>query len=238
MTAGTETLLRLVIDATPTPMWLIGADGAVSLVNEAAANVLGYSSEGQLIGRCSHEALHSRRPDGSPYPSHQCPIVTAPGNVDHSRAEDFVDRRGRALHVRWRLGTLEDSNYRLLTFAPDPSHRTGSADSTSSMRGQEFDELMTYIRSRCGDPTLTPNHLAVQAGVSLRTLQAVFAKESTSPAREIRNARLELGRSLLEQGHNVTDTAFSSGFSDAGTFSRAYRRTFGSPPAAEKARHV
>ncbi|GAB3845905.1 helix-turn-helix domain-containing protein [Nesterenkonia populi] len=231
MTSGTETLLRPVIDAAPNPMWLIGPDGAVTLVNEAAATVLGYSSERQLIGRCSHEALHSRRPDGSPYPSHQCPIVTTSGNVDDSHAEDFVDRRGRVVHVRWKLTQLSDSSHRLLTFAPDAS---APPHSGSAPPADAFQELVEYVHHHRADPMLTPERLAGRAGVSLRTLQAVFRERSTSPAREIRNARLQLGQSLLQQGVSVTDAAFSSGFSDVGTFSRAYRRAFGRPAAAAK----
>ncbi|TLP92377.1 helix-turn-helix domain-containing protein [Nesterenkonia salmonea] len=232
MTSGTETLLRPVIDAAPTPMWLIGPDGAVSLVNEAAATVLGYSSESELIGRCSHEALHNRRPDGSPYPSHQCPIVTCEGSMEHNHSEDFVDRRGRLVHVRWKLTKLESSNHQLLTFAPDPTAPSYMRNATAA---DAFDELMEYAHHHRADPMLTPDRLASRAGVSLRTLQAVFREHQTSPAREIRNARLELGRSLLGQGVSVTETAFSSGFSDVGTFSRAYRRAFGTPPAAARA---
>ncbi|TLP92590.1 helix-turn-helix domain-containing protein [Nesterenkonia salmonea] len=230
MSPGTAGLLRPVIDASPTPMWVIGPDGAVTLVNEAAASVLGYSSEGQLIGRCSHDALHSRRPDGSPYPIHQCPIITTSGTVHRSHSEDFVDRRGRMVHVRWRLTQLRDSDHRLLTFTPDPKGAPRCPGSASVA----FDDLVEYVRQACSDPLLTPERLARQAGVSLRTLQAAFREHQTSPAREIRMARLRKGRSLLQDGAGVTDAAFACGFSDPATFSRAYRRAFGYAPAAAK----
>ncbi|MGJ9406780.1 helix-turn-helix domain-containing protein [Nesterenkonia aurantiaca] len=239
MTFDGEGVLRSLIDAAPTPLWLIEPDGSVALVNEAAATVLGYSQGSALVGRCSHEALHPRHADGSPYPREACPIVTAPGTVSHSHAEEFIDRRGRSLRVRWRLRALGDSDHRLLTFTPRQS--SGSAGSPGSPgarldaeSSRSFAEIRTYIDSHCQDPTLSPDRLAGRAGVSLRTLQTMFAQANTSPAQEIRRARLERGHLLLTQGTGVAESAFSSGFNDVGTFSRAYRRTYGRAPAQTK----
>lgn len=229
-------VLRSLIDAAPTPLWLIEPDGSVALVNEAAATVLGYSEGRSLVGRCSHEALHPRHADGSPYPREACPIVTASGTVGHSHAEEFIDRRGRPLRVRWRLRQLEDSDHKLLTFTPRQS--TGSPGSLVSRLDTEsgggFAEIATYIESHCEDSTLTPDRVAGRAGVSLRTLQAMFAQENTSPAQEIRRARLIRGDQLLRQGLSVAESAFSSGFNDVSTFSRAYRRAYGTSPALTK----
>lgn len=228
-------LLRSLIDVTPIPMWLIQPDGSVALVNEAAATVLGYSHERELIGRSSHEALHSRRADGSPYPSHQCPIVTACGSVEHSHTEQFIDRRGRSLRVRWKLRQIDDSDYKLLTFTPGSS-RGRPQGMGAPMPATSFEEFRAYIDSHCEDPSLTPDLLAERSGMSLRTLQAIFTREGTSPAQEIRRARLQRGHRMLEEGSGVADAAFSSGFNDVGTFSRAYRRVFNRPPAATKDR--
>lgn len=228
-------LLRSLIDVTPIPMWLIEPQGSVALVNEAAATVLGYSHERELIGRSSHEALHSRHADGSPYPSHQCPIVTACGSVEHSHAEEFIDRRGRSLPVRWKLRQIDDSEFKLLTFTPSPS-RGRLRGRVMPMPATSFEEFRAYIESHCEDPALTPDLLAEHSGMSLRTLQAIFAREGTSPAQEVRRARLQRGHRMLEEGNAVAEAAFSSGFNDVGTFSRAYRRAFNRPPVATKGR--
>lgn len=232
-------LLRSLIDVTPIPMWLIEPEGSVALVNEAAATVLGYSHERELIGRSSHEALHSRHADGSPYPSHQCPIVTACGSVEHSHAEEFIDRRGRSLAVRWKLRQIDDSEFKLLTFTPSPSRgrSQGSRGRSMTLPATPFEEFRAYIESHCEDPALTPDLLAERSGMSLRTLQAIFAGEGTSPAQEIRRARLQRGHRMLEEGNAVAEAAFSSGFNDVGTFSRAYRRAFNRPPVVTKSRH-
>ncbi|MFP4283835.1 MAG: helix-turn-helix transcriptional regulator, partial [Opitutales bacterium] len=45
--------------------------------------------------------------------------------------------------------------------------------------------------------------------------------------------RLERARRLLEDGAgNVTEAAFSAGYSSVSQFSRAFRRHFGKPPSA------
>ncbi|MRR50095.1 MAG: EAL domain-containing protein [Rhodocyclaceae bacterium] len=51
-------------------------DGALTFVNPAGAAMLGYAPE-ELLGRHAHETLHNRRPDGSPYPVADCPMMGA-----------------------------------------------------------------------------------------------------------------------------------------------------------------
>ncbi len=51
----------------------IDLEGRVTVVNPAAAQMLGYRPE-ELLGRNMHELTHYKRPDGSPYPEAECPI--------------------------------------------------------------------------------------------------------------------------------------------------------------------
>ena len=54
----------------------LDAAGRVEFANPAAARITGWPEE-QLLGRDQHELLHDRRPDGSPYPRHECPVWAA-----------------------------------------------------------------------------------------------------------------------------------------------------------------
>jgi diguanylate cyclase (GGDEF)-like protein/PAS domain S-box-containing protein len=51
-------------------------DGYISFINPAAAALLGYARE-ELLGRHAHETLHRLRPDGSPYPVDDCPLMNS-----------------------------------------------------------------------------------------------------------------------------------------------------------------
>ncbi len=51
----------------------IDLDGLVTVVNPAAAQMLGFSQD-EMLGRNIHELIHHSRPDGAPYPESECPI--------------------------------------------------------------------------------------------------------------------------------------------------------------------
>jgi PAS domain S-box-containing protein len=59
------------------PLWLVDGDDRIAFVNDAAVDLLGYDSDDELIGRPSHDSVHYKHPDGSPYPAEDCPITHA-----------------------------------------------------------------------------------------------------------------------------------------------------------------
>jgi PAS domain S-box-containing protein len=59
------------------PLWLVDGDDRVAFVNDAAVRVLRYDSDEELLGQPSHDSVHYRRTDGSPYPAEDCPITHA-----------------------------------------------------------------------------------------------------------------------------------------------------------------
>ncbi|MFO7807810.1 diguanylate cyclase [Guyparkeria sp.] len=52
----------------------IDRDGRLTLINQAALGLLGYSREEDLLGLNAHELMHAWYPDGRPYPEAECPI--------------------------------------------------------------------------------------------------------------------------------------------------------------------
>jgi PAS domain S-box-containing protein len=59
------------------PLWLVDGDDRIAFVNDAAITILGYDSDAELLGRPSHDTVHWKHPDGSPYPAEDCPITHA-----------------------------------------------------------------------------------------------------------------------------------------------------------------
>ncbi|MEU1517561.1 helix-turn-helix domain-containing protein [Streptomyces sp. NPDC005811] len=222
-------VLSAVIEAAPDPMWVIGPDGDVVVVNDAAATVLGHADAGTLIGRPSHEALHHRHPDGSAYPASECPIVRSERDrAARPQHELFLTRTGRAVPVEWTTSDLRTPGYRLLSFRPLLAAATPGGTSILPAAA----ELRAQVERRFRDPELTPLVLARDNHISLRTLQLILAREQESPAELIRWTRLAHARDLLAHGASVRGAAEASGFLDVDTFARAFRRVYTHSPRA------
>ncbi|MCC9192131.1 helix-turn-helix domain-containing protein [Arthrobacter sp. zg-Y916] len=233
-------LLTQVVREAPVPLWVIDSQGLVSLANKAAIRFLGYKAEDDVVGGPSHDLLHCRRPDGTPYPEHECPIVGSGGTAPAS--EWFVTRAGDARPVQWTTRSIGPGLGTLLSFSPQPrtqkqivrelrsrgpAPRTPAVQVRAELRGS----MLRTIEARFTDPEFTTAELAAAAHLSVRSVQALFAEAGTSPAAEIRRVRLEHARTLLEQGHAVQAACLASGFLDPGTFGRAFRQRFGCAPS-------
>ena len=58
----------------------IDEEGWIIFANPAAAALTGYAEE-EVVGRRKHDLVHHSKPDGSPYPYEECPIVQALRNA-------------------------------------------------------------------------------------------------------------------------------------------------------------
>jgi PAS domain S-box-containing protein len=72
----TEARASHIIQASADGLYGIDADGLITFINPAACEMLGYSAE-QVIGRSCHTLFHHSKPDGTPYPSSECPSHNA-----------------------------------------------------------------------------------------------------------------------------------------------------------------
>jgi len=233
-------LLTQVVREAPVPLWVIDSQGLVALANLEAIRFLGYRGESDVVGGPSHDLLHRSRPDGSPYPEHECPIVGSAGSAPAT--EWFVTRAGDTRPVRWTTRSIGDGQTTLLSFGPEPRAEAqivrelrrrgcGTRTTPSQARAELRESLCRTISSRFTDPQFTTAELAAAAHLSVRSVQALFAEAGTSPAAEIRRVRLEHARALLEHGHAVQTACLASGFLDPSTFARAFRQRFGCAPS-------
>lgn len=233
-------LLAQVVREAPVPLWVIDRQGLVALANRAALGFLGYRGEDNVVGGPSHDLLHHRRPDGSPYPQHECPIVRS-GESERA-SEWFVTRAGDTRAVRWSTRSIGHGSATLLSFTAQPREETaivrelrrrgpGPRVPAAQARAELRESLYRTISSRFTDPGFTTAELAAAAHLSIRSVQVVFAEAGTSPAAEIRRIRLEHARALLEQGHAVQTACLAAGFLDPGTFARSFRQRFGLAPS-------
>jgi hypothetical protein len=71
---GAEEFLGAVLESVAQPIWVVDPGGLIRFANPAAMKALGYDAR-ELVGRPSHETVHFRRPDGSPFPASECPML-------------------------------------------------------------------------------------------------------------------------------------------------------------------
>ena len=85
------------------------ADGAITFVNAAALDILGYR-EDELLGRNCHAMLHHSKADGSPNPHEGCPMyqtLTA-GLVIRGQEETFWRKDGTPSPVEFTAMPIRD----------------------------------------------------------------------------------------------------------------------------------
>jgi AraC-like DNA-binding protein len=104
----------------------------------------------------------------------------------------------------------------------------------SSARSFVAIKVRSAIVARLADPDLDASSVARATGVSVRYANAVLADEGTSIRGLIQSMRLERCRKALEDplqtGRNVSEIAYSWGFSDMTHFGRKFRATYGLLP--------
>lgn len=97
-----EQRMRLLLDAVGEGIYGLDTDGRVVLVNQTAAQLLGWAPE-ELVGRKLHEMIHHTRPDGSPYPAVECPVhaTFVSGERHEVKGELFWRRDGSSFPVEY-----------------------------------------------------------------------------------------------------------------------------------------
>lgn len=84
--------------------------GLCTLINPAALDLLGYNLE-ECLGRDMHALMHSRRPDGTPYPVQDCPLYQArlTGLAVYNLEETLWTKAGTPLRVSCASVPLRDA---------------------------------------------------------------------------------------------------------------------------------
>ncbi|MBI5790141.1 MAG: PAS domain S-box protein [Rhodocyclales bacterium] len=86
---ATEARASRILESAADGLYGVDLDGRVTFINPAACKLLGYGTE-QVLGRSAHEMFHHRRPDGSPFPEHECPGHMSWQSGKAARFEDIT----------------------------------------------------------------------------------------------------------------------------------------------------
>ncbi|HEX9711277.1 MAG TPA: PAS domain S-box protein [Actinomycetota bacterium] len=101
---------RALLDSAAEAMWGVDREGKTLFVNRATTELLGWETD-ELIGRVMHDVVHHTRPDGSPYPSAECPVAAVALNGESVHVD---------IEILWRKdGTSFPAEYRATPFVVD-----------------------------------------------------------------------------------------------------------------------
>jgi len=100
--------------------------------------------------------------------------------------------------------------------------------------------VKTHLRNHIGDPSLDRQKLANEIGMSVRRLNAIFAKEGTSISAYIRQSRFNGVAQELKDARfatlSISEIACKYGFVNFQHFSKSFRTHFGMSPREYRAK--
>jgi PAS domain S-box-containing protein len=127
-------LLRAVA-AVSDALYVVDPNGRIAFLNAAAVNILGYANEDELLGQPSHEAIHYLCPDGSPFPTEDCPLLRSrlTGQMVRVEQDWFVRKDRTRVMVSYSSAPVEVEGGRGAVVAfQDISHRLRLGDVEAS----------------------------------------------------------------------------------------------------------
>jgi two-component system, cell cycle sensor histidine kinase and response regulator CckA len=104
--------LQLLLESADEGIYTTDVDGVTTLVNRAAARMLGYEPE-ELVGRRAHDVFHHHQPDGAPLPEDQCGVMSVlrGGEGIRVRHEVFWSQAGKPIPVEYTAAPImQDGN--------------------------------------------------------------------------------------------------------------------------------
>jgi PAS domain S-box-containing protein len=96
------------VQASLDAIYVVDAQGRIRFLNPAALRILGYDDERQLLGRPSHDTIHYLRPDGTPFPAVECPLLRPRLSGESVRVDHdwFVRQDGSLVAVAYSSASV------------------------------------------------------------------------------------------------------------------------------------
>jgi PAS domain S-box-containing protein len=103
--------LTAVTDSVDEGVYTVDVEGRLVYINAAAERLLGWTPA-DLAGRRVHDVIHAHRPDGSPHPPDECPVLSAAKDGERVRVADdvFARRDGTLLPVEYTVTPLRTAD--------------------------------------------------------------------------------------------------------------------------------
>ena len=155
--------LAQILDGVPQPVWVVDEEGLIVFANPAAVAVLGYDDPAELYRRPSHATVHYRRPDGSPYPEDDCPMLKPRQTGETVHGEEwFLRRDGSMFPIVWWSApiAMANGNGAVLAFTDITERRAAE----QAVRDRDAAEIRA-AESQAAQRRLVENSAAVRRQV-------------------------------------------------------------------------
>ncbi|MCU7834548.1 MAG: EAL domain-containing protein [gamma proteobacterium symbiont of Taylorina sp.] len=102
--------LQLILDSAQEGIYGVDKNGNCTFANLSCTQMLGYSSDDEIIAQNIHQLAHHSHPDGRPYVEDDCPIYHAylTGEPTYIDDDIFFRKDGSTLPVEYRSNPIKD----------------------------------------------------------------------------------------------------------------------------------
>jgi PAS domain S-box-containing protein len=186
-------------------LWLVDGDDRIAFVNDAAVRILGFDSADELLGRPSHDSIHYKHPDGSPYPVADCPITLATERGEAIRMERdwWVRKDGSMVPISIHCVPLEIDG------------RTGTAmtfhDLSASVQAEDERRQLAVAQARLGEVRASRARIIAAADETRRQIERDLhdgiQQRLVSLGLQLRAAQATVPPQLRELDHELSRLA-------------------------------
>jgi PAS domain S-box-containing protein len=172
-----DTLFRAVAAVAEAP-YVVDPGGRIAFLNPAALKILGYTDEHELLGKPSHATIHFLRPDGSPFPEEECPLLRPllSGATVWIERDSFVRSDGSSVPVAYSSAPVELDSGRgaVVVFRDLSVDQPVRPDPLEALTARERDvaQLMAQGRSNAA----IAGALSISEGAVEKHIKHIFGK--------------------------------------------------------------
>lgn len=94
-----ELNLHRLLDSMDESAYGVDSEGLCTFVNRAFLNLMGFAGADDVLGKHIHSLIHHTRPDGNPYPAHECKMYQALKHHESVRVDDEVFWRADGIAI-------------------------------------------------------------------------------------------------------------------------------------------
>jgi PAS domain S-box-containing protein len=198
-------------------IYVVDAAGQMIFGNPAALEILGYDDEKELRGRPSHETIHYLRPDGSPFPKDECPLLRPriTGETVRVDRDWFVRKDGSLVAVAYSSApvALNDGTGAVVAFRDISERlRLGEVEASRARLARAADQVRRTIERDLHDGA--QQHF-VAVALELEHIRSMIKTDAQTAERLLEHAQTDLS-DAIEQLRRLAHGIYPAVLSERG----------------------